>query len=137
MIKCHGNKKNNSMEKEFINYSEALALKELGFDKTCFGFYNIKGLFAPDYKVTKLQIDNLKLVECCLAPTFSQAFRWFRERHDLTYHIVKKQKDLGKFYGGGIIKGGENYGKSFGSNFDTYEEAELECLKKLISIVNG
>lgn len=27
------------MQKEFIPYEQALALKELGFDKPCFGYY--------------------------------------------------------------------------------------------------
>ena len=30
------------MNKEFIPYEQALALKELGFDEPCFGYYNIK-----------------------------------------------------------------------------------------------
>jgi hypothetical protein len=31
---------------------------------------------------------------------------------------------------------GENKGTEHKANFKTYEEAELECLKKLIEIVN-
>ena len=30
------------MEKEFIPYEQALVLKELGFDKECFGYYHYK-----------------------------------------------------------------------------------------------
>lgn len=32
-----------TLDKEFIPYQEALALKELGFDEPCFGFYTYKG----------------------------------------------------------------------------------------------
>ena len=27
------------MNKEFVNYEQALALKELGFNESCFGYY--------------------------------------------------------------------------------------------------
>jgi hypothetical protein len=130
------------MEKEFIPYEQALALKELRFDESCIGFYNVRSLFVPDYKVTNLQIDNLRLEKCCLAPTFAQAFRWFREKYDLQsiiipfaensidensntlyYYIINKKQ----FYG--FVNAQEEIG------FNSQEEAELECLKKLIEIV--
>ncbi len=116
------------MEKDFIPYEQALALKELGFDELCFGFYNIRGFFVPDYKVTKLQIDNLKLEECCLAPTFSQAFRWFREKYNLHYKIEPTIKNKYVSYVSKI-------GWEFVDMVNTYEKAEPECLKKLIEIV--
>lgn len=128
------------MEKEFIPYEQSLALKELGFDEPCFGFYNIKGLFVPDYKVTKLQIDNLKLEECCLAPTFSSAFRWFRKRHSLSTWITSKTVESNTIY----IPCGRTIPDTTKKElvvdvvpyaaFKNYEEAELECLKKLIEI---
>ena len=31
------------MEKEFVSYEQALALKELGFDEPCFGYYEPNG----------------------------------------------------------------------------------------------
>ena len=38
------------MNKEFIPYDQALALKELGFDEPCFGYYNYNGTHFFDYK---------------------------------------------------------------------------------------
>jgi len=126
------------MEKEFVSYEQALELKELGFDEECLarqdfpieqnGYFLIGHSSDDEFLLKQSQFH-------ALIPLYQQAFRWFREKYNLTYHIVEKQKDLGKFYGGGIIKDGETFGKSFGSNFKTYEEAELACLKQLIKIV--
>ena len=74
----------------------------------------------------------------CLAPTFSQAFRWFREKHNLRCQIN---------YIGGLINettwwdisiiGHYNMDpKEWEMKYQPYEEAELACLKKLIEIAN-
>lgn len=65
------------MEKEFIPYEQALALKELGFDEPCFGTWD-----RPD----KLWIGHVLGIDytpddTILAPTFSQVFRFFREKY--------------------------------------------------------
>jgi hypothetical protein len=118
------------MKKEFITYEQALALNQLGFDELCLSYYEGESF---SYRFASIEGDDYVIP----APLFQQAFRWFRDKHNLTYHIVEKQKDLGKFYGGEIIKDGETFGKSFGSNFKTYEEAEHACLKELIEIVKN
>ena len=65
------------MNKEIVLYQEALSLKDLEFKENCFGFYNIEGVFIPDYGVTIDQINKLNLKSCCLAPTYSATIRWF------------------------------------------------------------
>jgi hypothetical protein len=139
------------MEKEFIPYEEALALKELGFDVKCFAAFD---------KKKKLQIstsdywDNQSLFSLngyfgkntyrCLAPLYQQAFKWFREKHDLLNHITTHLNPYGE---DGALE--ESYGYRIminrdgwkcgvweeKSQFDTFEEAELSCLHKLIEIV--
>ena len=123
------------MKKEFIPYEIALALKELGFDEPCIGFYNVRSLFVPDYKVTKLQIDNLRLEKCCLAPTFAQAFRWFREKYNIDSMIDKNTKD--EYFGNKRYHKLSKEYETITKGFKTYEEAELECLVKLIEIVKN
>jgi len=111
------------MEKYFILYEEAIALKELGFDEPCLGF------FAKDKLLLR---DSFHLCgKTHLAILYQQAFRWFREK-GIDFSIMEKYKDLGKFYGGYIKIDRDSVAKSFGSNFRTYEEAELACLRKLI-----
>jgi hypothetical protein len=113
-----------SVDKEFVPYEEALALKELGFDEPCFLVF--KG--------------------CVASPTFSQAFRWFREKYGLYYfedHRCNSKTDISSItYWMGIKK---LKLAPFGSEvlvgiielgcYNTYEEAELACLRKLIEIV--
>ena len=133
------------MNKEFIPYEEALALKELGFDEMYFGQYFVfEGESEPilcydedQYHIVK-DNPNVK-IETILSPTYSQAFRWFREKHSL-FHVITIA-DLGKYETGDPDFQCAIYSKDpvVITNIDTcntYEEAELECLRKLIEIVN-
>ena len=139
------------IEKEFIPYEQALALKELGFDEPCFGAtftYNSK---INDYitfcgqssysgyknsegeEVRKFLKDEYYISR----PTFSQAFRWFREKYKNLHGSIEQTnsyKDEYTVYIGtfGYIEGNL---KDEPKVFISYEEAELECLKKLIEIV--
>jgi hypothetical protein len=132
------------MEKEFVPYEQSLALKELGFDEPCFGCYTEKKeviIRVGDYRSflnnnsedTIVRDFNSYENGTISLPLYQQAFRWFREKYNLVSHQKKDFTD-GVFYGyesiieciDGIIDVG---------TFKTYEEAELECLKKLIEIV--
>ena len=119
------------MEKEFIGYSEALALKELGFNEPCFGLY------APPSKTVFLHhYGLLSAKEQILAPLYQQAFRWFSKKHRIEGWVqpflsLEPRKCEARYWDGGKTP---CEGISIGV-YDTYEEAELECLKKLISIV--
>jgi len=109
------------MDKEFVPYEQALALKELGFNEHCFGGYDMETL--------KLWIGYLNDGEqfnreyYYPAPTFSQAFRWFRDKHNLKdkYGVFPHHTIMFNY----IIGGGKE------------EEAELACLIKLIEIVKN
>ena len=61
------------------------------------------------------------------SPTFSQAFRFFREKYDCYHTIQRNKKYVGISYTSVV-----NFNID---EFDTYEEAELACLIKLIEIV--
>ena len=117
------------MEKEFIPYELALKLKALGFDEPCFG----------EYYYGKLKYDEVcngtVHTDIVLAPTYSQAFRWFREKYTL-YSIISTimytYPNL-EFY---FKIQGLNDGAMI-DKFNTYEQAELACLNKLIEIVEN
>ena len=120
------------MEREFIPYEQALALKELGFYEDCLGIYYIQ---TWNNNKPVLELD-LSIEYTCItinAPLYQQAFRWFREKYKIFSYIMTEYS-----YGGNIstyhINGLHQSNISKG-NFKTYEEAELECLKKLIEIV--
>jgi len=122
------------MNKEFIPYEEALALKELGFDEPCIAFYepNNEKVMIVGVPQKYNNPTLLRLKDFC-APTYSQAFRWFREKYDLFGVVEGKGYDHKKYYIYSI--NGKWHPSQPG--FDNYEEAELACLKKLIEITKN
>ena len=133
------------MEKEFVPYDRALRLKALGFDEPCFGFHYINPLNnsytelkygMSIFKKTSIEIKKGHV----LAPTFSQAFRWFREKYVLLGFIEPangyEDKSLFAFYicddEQNIVDDSHSYSKDSSLHFKIYEEAELACLDKLI-----
>ena len=115
------------MNKEFIPYELALALKELGFDETCImAYYHLLSEDKKDKLFLRYNNNQSNSDNAISAPTFSQAFRWFREKG----YDVKVQKESDGLYFGFYWTGAAWIIVGNGS----YEEAELECLKKLIEI---
>jgi hypothetical protein len=121
------------MEKEFIKYEQALELKELRFDEPSLGWYTSDGSLIKEYITNKVN-------KFTLAPTFSQAFRWFREKYDL-FGCIDLQACTPSHWYIRIDKIEINdylyHSEDEHLRFKTYEEAELECLKKLIEIVKN
>jgi hypothetical protein len=118
------------MEKEFVPYQESHELKELGFDEPCFTSYNNNNLV--NWWEDAEWVKNSELAkEYITAPTFSQAFRFFREKCGL-WQIIYQNTDKDWTYDILPIIGIIDY-KLF-DVFNTYEEAELACLRKLIEI---
>ena len=119
----------NTLEKDFIPYEPSLALKELGFDEPCICGYSKSNEKLEIYSRFLVTKDSFTVD----APTFSQAFRFFREKYDMPcnlelledgwdyviYMDIEEEIDLGE------------------GPFTTYEEAELACLIKLIEIVKN
>jgi hypothetical protein len=123
--------------KEFVPYEIALALKELGFNETCFGYWNRDPyLPKPTFNLVKPFIHEW----CVPAPLKQQAFKFFREKHGL---IGLPRRDFSRNYNGWWFEIFKQKIKSDNPillddsdyiNFETYEEAELACLRKLIEI---
>jgi len=120
------------MENEFVSYEMALALKELGFDEPCFTYYkndqpsNILELV----KNSEMENVNNEVDNYISAPTFSQAFKFFRDNYKLPSWVYPST--IGKFYYG-ILRDMHSL-IDCNKPYDTYEEAEHECLLKLIEI---
>lgn len=134
-----------SIEKEFVPYNESLELKELGFFCSSFADYfkfyrdNTVILVEDDDRYRIIEDNPDEHIEQILAPTFSQAFRWFRKKYDLVHRIDRDggwwicailnlydEEDQGTI---------EIYLENCYPN--SYEEAELACLRKLIEIVKN
>jgi hypothetical protein len=126
------------MNKEFVPYEELLVLKELGFDEPCYGYYGSHQVYFWTVK-TPGHYDNDN--NALPAPLYQQAFRWFREKYNLEYQIMKSGN--GNYYVT-IHKNTQEYLDSIVGlthacldevvDCYSYEEAELECLRKLIEI---
>jgi hypothetical protein len=139
------------MKKEFVPYELAVKLKELGFNEPCFfAFDNCSTpMRCSDLRTNEQKFDGVNYNSSTYTsqPTFSQAFRWFREKHKINgettylpnigmYGIIAsdmtvKPKDLSK--GENFKRGSEvtdNYAR-----YPTREEAESACLQKLIEII--
>ena len=121
------------IEQEFVPYAETLALKELGFDELCLGYYTIYSDGEVKFFTSDKGFRNLE------APTFSQAFRWFRDKRGLvswiSFRIDWKKKYL--WYITDVKNIAARDGDYiFDILIESYEEAELACLKKLIEIAN-
>lgn len=128
------------MKDLFVPYTQALELKELGFDEPCFGRYYYKESYPmlnPQSGQTELVFElgqYLKQTEVTiLTPTFAQAFEFFREKYNL---LGCTQYFTGGYYCYTIndMKDTKESNRLF-TEFPSFKEAELACLKKLIEIV--
>jgi hypothetical protein len=131
-------------EKDFVPKKPALALKKLGFDEPCLMAYLGKEK-EPCLKGDIHNMWHLKakdVLNPLKTPTFSQAFRWFREKYNIDAWVQpfvseKRGKPFlpDESYAYYIFEDGVYVAD--GVNFLDSEEAELECLKKLIEIVKN
>jgi hypothetical protein len=114
--------------KEFVPYAESLALEKLEFDDFCFAWHVSETYGLEIGGVVKEDL----IRDAVLAPTFSQAFRFFREKMNIPSHLELLHNGWDYVIYSRILKE-INYNDG---PFQTYEEAELACLRKLIEISN-
>jgi len=125
----------NNLGEEFLNYKQSLTLQELGFDEPCFGFYLETKEWAPasySKKGTVYPKNSDLLRRWVASPTFQQAFKWFRNKHNLKSWIETYKNDKFTYqirpHNVTDYKEGEIY------VFKKYEKAESVCIDKLIEI---
>lgn len=133
-----------NMKKEFIYYEQALALKELGFDEPVIAMY--KEEFKKDLHTTmywsKDNRNSMWIKGVISAPLYQQAFRWFREKHNLCGEVytvnmgaIDYTFQIRDLYSEDIKHDNfEAYTGGYVGTFLNYEEAEQACLNKLIEI---
>jgi hypothetical protein len=115
------------MTQEFIPYEQALALKELGFDELCIATYDEDEYFEfLDFEQSYYTIPS-KLIQ---APLYQQAFRWFREKHNL-HSYIEGAYPWFRYY----VNSDDDRWEGF--KYLTHEEAESACLDELIEIIKN
>lgn len=150
------------MEKEFVKYEQALALKELGFDEPCllslswingYNTYTEKSNepkawissnveIKYDFSQFKVDFKNVYHVETQI-PLYQQSFRFFREKQYYSeINVGCTQIDGTIGFSWRIWKpwsieewSPERPGEEW--SYETYEEAENACLDKLIEITKN
>lgn len=116
---------------EFIKIEQAKALSLLGFSESCVGGFDDR---SNELYISYNSYDG----ECfnrehyLLAPTYAQAFKWFREKHNMKFHIWEDKWN--HWCTPKVLVDGDY--KELESE-ESMGEAELACLKKLIEIVKN
>ena len=117
------------MIKEFAPYKLSLKLRELGFDEECLALYQSNHNNKPFININnKINIEallsgkikNEGIQYLIKAPLWQQAFDWLWNKTGR--YIIPIPNDDKEWL-------------CMGNKFKTYEEARLECLKKLINII--
>lgn len=135
---------------KFIPYDLASKLAELGFDEECAGYYRDTVLVQYNSKTIESEF-NSNSSRYVRAPTYQEAFDWIREEYGLhpvisptitaswEYHITRVICKLDYPYISGEkplddrpLQNGTVYSKY---EYSQHEEARLECLKEMISII--
>jgi len=117
------------MEQDFVPQEQSLELKELGFDEPCLVGYSTSTEKLEFYSRPYITKDSFTID----APTFSQAFRFFRDKYGLNAISPTRiyKTDL---YQSRIIDW-NTWGEIDVALCSSYEDAEIACLKKLIEVV--
>jgi hypothetical protein len=145
--------------KDFAEYPEALELRELGFDEPCLlklqwaaGHDSVTGMpYEPCFYINGFPVNTKHILPSQRPkvddfffnlgiPTYSQAFRWFREKYYLTWEHQFDDGNICLFVGEitypdtslRFFKAVEV--KQDGYN-EAYEKAELDCLRHLIKLI--
>ena len=132
------------MEKQFVTYEIALALKELKFNEPCIAKYcrynssdNIE-LFPQSQNFFQgdgfeyCKNSEYKKEEKIAAPLWQQAIDWFREEHDNNIIIMPcfiPSNEI-KYY---IFKGKLKW--DWNELYNTYEEAREQSILKAIELI--
>jgi hypothetical protein len=130
------------LEKEFVPYEIARQMYLYGYDEPCFAHYSSAFAGHESYLIIGSLVRQQEEYynQLCSAPLKQQAFRWFKEKYQLNgiinYYPNVKKWDCSAY---SLLLSGMEYVKLRNeedrlTKYDTYEEAELESLKKLIEL---
>lgn len=142
----------------FIDFGDALSLKQLGFDweiPTCYRIDEVNGKDAEVYMYHKpfnwnmprdlYEIhgsdnifhafihENDEQIECISAPTLDLVQRWLREVHKLHITIFSSSQESWMFR---ITKPHQQLEDGiYGEDFETFEDAQDGAIKKCLEIL--
>lgn len=129
------------MKDLFVGYEESLKLKELGFDDECIATYWDDKLYVHGIQsletVKGSGLHNRNLSDSVItAPLYSQAFEWFRVKHNISSYIRADWQPDWNAYSYQCYFNQDKEQFNLIKYYKTYEEAQLACLQELIKMVS-
>lgn len=136
------------MKDLFVSYDLAITLQQLGFDKPCLANYYTFGdgrardkkygqtepeLFIDESLEEREEELRMYAYHVVGVPLFQQVFQWFREEHDMTFFFMPTGKPVKWGYVIPSCYLEDKNGKA--KTYDTYREAEIQCIQSLIDIL--
>jgi hypothetical protein len=112
------------MKELFLPYKQAKEIKECGFASACLEFYY-------DGALSRFHSGEVSQ-EVIKAPTYHQAFSWFRNKHQLHATITSRSQESWQWH---ITKPGEELGTMYEEDFESFEKAEKACMIRLIKLI--
>lgn len=129
------------MKEEVIPYEQAVQLNELDYNEHCIMcYYHLSNEEKKDELFIRYNNNGTNTDNSLSVPLYQQAFRWFREKHNLYGIIIPTITMDWTFKTTTVVYGMVEvppYSHVDAYDYSSYEEAELECLKKLIEIIKN
>ena len=124
--------KENKMKKLFLNLKQSSELQKLGFNEPCFGRYDGKGDNKGKlwYEMPNSGQDTIPVGDV-LAPTFSQAMKWFDDNTELKGFVCPSIKEEHFDW---LIRIDWEEEIECEEAYSSRQEAESACLDKLIEL---
>lgn len=117
---------------DFLNYSQALALKKLGYNEPSYALFFNKSI---EINFSESQLEKDSIIQ---APTHQQAFRLFRTKYNLLGGVYSNASGYGweihDNIGGTHRYMVEDGDCELSGMYTTFEKAESACIDKLIEV---
>ena len=116
------------MEKEFVTYEIALALKELGFNEECLAYFE-------DKELTHGMLNSVGKKRYLIAPLWQQVIDWFRIKYN--WLIVVDVANSNEYYAAirEFDEDGTTISKIPYKIYSIYEEAREHAILKAIELI--
>lgn len=119
---------------QFVPYGIALLLKEVGFDKNCFGFWSKEKEFKLHQCTFGCEEESASVIRrvtlVCKAPLYQQALDWFEELGYRNYVASNVYDGKTNYWFAFNAPGQLVFTDSSGREFK--KDAQIACLRKLI-----
>lgn len=133
-------------QKDYVNYKQAKALKELGFDWVCDYYYDKDGKMKPICLSIFSQINNFisnnflkknkeNKKDIAYAPSLYQAQKWIREKNLFIYIMCNDNRSDSFYYM--VCTKLENCLGDLNNKYDSYEEAFSEGISVALNVLKN